>query len=154
MTIPVLPYAGTSGWSGSEASRDRALTQDGDGTTATRQERVVAVLTRAGTNGVTWKELADRMGMHHGQASGVLSVLHKEGLIARLVERRNRCSIYVVPECVGDRSTAPHGPTRASSAVLADVRAVCEALPDGPVSGAAVRAVLVALVDKHGGESS
>jgi hypothetical protein len=47
--------------------------------------------------------------MHHGQASGALSVLHKEGRIARLTERRNRCAVYVLPEYVQGRETSPHG---------------------------------------------
>jgi hypothetical protein len=56
--------------------------------------------------GRTWKELADIQSWHHGQASGVLSVLHKEGLIARLIEKRNRCAVYVMPEYVNGRAIA------------------------------------------------
>lgn len=46
---------------------------------------------------------------HHGTISGALSNLHQKGLVARLKERRSRCQVYVVPEFVGDRETAPHG---------------------------------------------
>ena len=93
--LPLLPYAGTSGWSGSDASRDRAKSEDGNGTTANRQSIVSAIVFLSASHGTTWKELADELGWHHGQASGVLSVLHKAGRITRLAERRNNCHVYV-----------------------------------------------------------
>jgi hypothetical protein len=62
--------------------------------------------------------LADICGWHHGQASGALSDLHKAGLIARLVERRNRCSVYVLPEHVGGRATAAHGRNKPAAATV------------------------------------
>jgi hypothetical protein len=121
--LPDLPYAGTSGWSGSETSRERAETADADGTTTERQQAVLRLLRErnvyadtpgnpvwtGGIGGLTWKELGVLAGMHHGQASGALSVLHKEGRIARLTERRNRCAVYVLPEYVQGRETSPHG---------------------------------------------
>lgn len=107
--IPALPYAGTSGWSGSEASRERAEREDRDGTTSNRQATVLGFLTSRGAQGATWRELAQVTGWHHGQATGALSALHKGGLVARLHERRERCSVYVVPEHVGGRATAAHG---------------------------------------------
>lgn len=106
---PVLPYAGTSGWSGSATSKQRAARADRDGTTSVRQSSTIAALREAGYTGLTWAEVADRMGWHHGTASGALSVLHKEGLIARLAVSRDRCRIYVLPEYVGDRPTEGHG---------------------------------------------
>lgn len=106
---PSTPYAGTSGWSGSDTSRERAERDDSDGTTADRQQRVLAILARLGAEGTTWKELAAATDWHHGQASGALSVLHKVGKVARLTERRNRCQVYVLPEHVNGRDTAPHG---------------------------------------------
>lgn len=105
----VLPYAGTSGWSGSETSKDRALTEDSSGITAERQRKVLNELQFAGEMGLTWKELADLYKWHHGQASGVLSVLHKEGMIARLTIRRNKCAVYVLPNQVKGRDVAEHG---------------------------------------------
>lgn len=108
--LPELPYAGTSGWSGSQASRERAEAADTDGTTKGRQKAALAALGARGNLGLTWKELADRLGLHHGQASGVLSGLHKAGRIARLATgRRQRSSVYVLPEYVEGRTTAPHG---------------------------------------------
>ena len=97
-TLPVLPYAGSSGWSGSETSRERALGQDYDGTTANRQTLVLRILwEQVKYDGITWSELSEKTGWHHGSSSGVLSILHKEGLIARLKDRRGKCAIYVAP---------------------------------------------------------
>lgn len=106
---PVLPYAGTSGWSGSATSKERATRADRDGTTSARQAQTLMALAAAGPDGLTWLELSHAEGWHHGTASGVLSVLHKEGRIARLSVSRDRCRIYVLPEYVEDRSTESHG---------------------------------------------
>lgn len=104
-----LPYAGTSGWSGSATSQERAAREDADGTTSRRQDQTLFALAGRHSMGLTWRELGQARGWHHGQASGVLSVLHKTGRIARLVERRDKCAVYVLPDYVGDRTTAPHG---------------------------------------------
>ena len=55
--------------------------------------------------GATWKELAEQLSLHHGSASGVLSVLHLTGKVERLNETRNRCKIYVLPDFVAGRMT-------------------------------------------------
>lgn len=107
--FPVLPYAGTSGYSGSSTSEERARRDDRGGRTKERQTQVIVALVRAGRHGLTWKELATQFGWHHGQASGALSVLHKEEIICRLSERRDRCKVYVTPEYVYDRQTEKHG---------------------------------------------
>lgn len=107
--LPVLPYAGTSGWSGSDTSKARAVEADRDGTTTARQMRTLTLLRDAGVTGLTWKEMSDITGEHHGQVSGSLSNLHKEGLIARLSESRLRCKVYVLPEHVNGRDTEPFG---------------------------------------------
>lgn len=112
LRIPLLPYAGTSGWSGSETSHARAVTSDRDGTTSAHQRQALESLALAMTRGRTWRELADEYGWHHGTASGVLSVLHKEGLIARLTYSRQRCKVYVLPEHVMRRATEQHGRKR------------------------------------------
>ena len=120
---PVLPYGGeddpNSGYAaGAATSEERARRDDADGTTSKRQAKTLWALGaedgggRGGTGreyGLTWKELADVGGWHHGQASGVLSNLHKAGKIARLTERRNRCFIYVLPEYVNSRETQEQG---------------------------------------------
>lgn len=107
---PILPYAGTSGWSGTATSRDRALAADRDGTTSKRQRTALAHLASSLDHGRTWRELATITGWHHGQASGVLTILHKAGRIARLTERRQRCRVYVLPEHVDGRETEPYSP--------------------------------------------
>lgn len=107
--IPVLPYAGTSGWSGTDTSRERAVTADSSGETSRRQRRVMRLLYQAQDDGLTWKGLAAETGWHHGQASGVLSVLHKDGMIARLTERRGRCRVYVHPHYINGRETDSQG---------------------------------------------
>jgi hypothetical protein len=109
-TVLHLPYAGTSGWSGSDTSQERAIREDNNGTTRSRQALVRRFLLRSGARGGTWRELADEYGWHHGQASAVLSVLHKESVIYRLsTERRERCAVYVAPEYLGERHFAMHG---------------------------------------------
>jgi DNA-binding MarR family transcriptional regulator len=106
LELPLTPYAGTSGWSGSTTSQDRAIQEDLNGTTKGRQSLTLRVINASKTYGMTWKELADETGWHHGQASGVLSVLHKEGLIARLTERRGKCAVYVGLNSVNGRKTS------------------------------------------------
>ena len=57
---------------------------------------------------MTWKDLSEVTGWHHGTASGALSVLHKVDRICRLSESRNRCKIYVLEEFVNERATEAH----------------------------------------------
>lgn len=106
----LYPYAGTSGYAaGSAASEDRARTEDADGTTSKRQRSVRTYVAFRGAHGATWREVASALDLHHGQASAALSVLHKEGRLVRLVERRGgRSQVYVTPDHVLDRETAPH----------------------------------------------
>ncbi|NDB58602.1 hypothetical protein EB001_09165 [bacterium] len=103
MNQPILPYAGTSGWSGSDTSKERAIREDKDGTTSLRQSQTLVHVRHQLERGLTWKELAEIQNWHHGQASGALSVLHKAGLISRLNERRNKCAVYVANEHVKGR---------------------------------------------------
>ena len=93
--VPYRPYKGTAGWSGTDTSKARAIDNIASGREENNQARALAYLKLAGTNGMTWKELADGTGWHHGTASGVLSVLHKSGAIVRTIKVRNRCKIYV-----------------------------------------------------------
>lgn len=129
--LPELPYAGTSGWSGSETSHERAVSEDESGTTTERQGRVLAILAAAGRVGATWREVADSTGWHHGQASGALSVLHKRDRVARLAERRNKCQVYVLPEYVDGRETKPHGRAVLTPEETAALDEVHEAIEDG-----------------------
>lgn len=104
-----LPYAGTSGWSGTDTSRQRAVTRDTNGDTAEVQTFVYRYLLWQRETGSTWKEIAEASGWHHGTVSGALSVLHKTGKIARLLETRARCRVYVLPPYIGDRETDSQG---------------------------------------------
>lgn len=106
---PVLPYAGTSGWSGSDTSKERAVKADESGRTAWRQSQTVKFLNQRGAYGCTWRELGEHYGWHHGTATGVLSVLHKNANIARLSMRRDKCKVYVMPDYVDGRATEKHG---------------------------------------------
>lgn len=108
-TEPVLPYAGTSGFSGSDTSELRARSRDRDGSTAKLQKDILEHLATRGAEGATWNELGDELGLHHGTVSGGLSVLHKAGIIARLVERRGKSKVYVLPQYVQGRMTELQG---------------------------------------------
>ena len=124
---PSLPYGGgsdpNSGFAGSPASEARARIEDRTGVTQRRQRQVLAAVRRHGEHGRTWREVAVDLNLHHGQASGALSNLHKTGRLARLVETRQRCHIYVVPEAVDGRPTGSAGRT-SGSALLAEMAAL------------------------------
>lgn len=104
-----LMYGGTEGSSGSDASHERAAREARDGTATARQRVLIDSLAGAGAEGLTWRELGTATGLHHGQVTGGLSNLHKAGLIARLTEKRGRCSVYVTPEFVAGRATTAQG---------------------------------------------
>lgn len=120
-TQPALPYAGGSGWSGSDTSHARQVREDLDGTTASRQRDALMVAASAGARGITVGYLRYLTGWHHGQASGTLSCLHKAGRLARLADTRAGMALYVLPECVEGRETRAHG--RAPSAEVVALRA-------------------------------
>lgn len=150
MAGPVLPYAGTSGWSGTDTSRERAETADKDGTTAKRQGEVLSLVAEAKTYGATVKEIRYMGDLHHGQASSVLSNLHKVGKLALLTERRQRCHVYVLPEHVNGRETVEHKankpptPSPETTAVLQVLRYLdyAEARDVRLVSTASVRRII------------
>lgn len=106
---PELPYNGTSGHSGTDTSRERALHADRSGKTALRQAQALNLLAQRKLWGMTWKELSEITGLHHGTASGVLSVLHKAGRIARLKETRKGCKVYVDVACIKGRVVERQG---------------------------------------------
>jgi hypothetical protein len=102
----ILPYGGTSGWSGSEASRDRAIIADKNGITGLNQRLTYNAVQHQGLRGLTWFELAEMQNWHHGTASATLSVLNKAGLLIRLKDCRYKSSVYVTPEYVHGREIA------------------------------------------------
>jgi hypothetical protein len=109
LDAPVLPYNGTSGWSGTDTSKQRVEESDKSGKTTRVQEFIYMHLLVRKERGSTWKEIADISTLHHGKVSGALSVLHKEGKISRLLESRNRCRVYVLNEYVSGRETDSQG---------------------------------------------
>lgn len=76
------------------------------------QDRTRRLLDDYGAEGLTVEDLRALTGWHHGQASGVLSAMHQQGDIARLVKTQNGCHIYVLPAYVNGRTTQPYGRTR------------------------------------------
>ena len=135
---PVLPYPDavtgmSSGWSGSETSADRARMEDSTGVTTKRQGEVLGALAWKEKYGATWVELGSNLGLHHGQISGPLSVLHKAGKIARLTEKRDRCAVYVLPEHVQGRETSAHGRRRQApdTPLLIKIREVATRYAEG-----------------------
>ena len=92
---PFVPYNGTAGWSCTDTSKERAMINLRTGREYNNQQKALALLKQYGRFGLTWKELSDKTDMHHGTASGVLSVLHKSGAILRGKGlSRNRCKLY------------------------------------------------------------
>ena len=106
------PFGGsepTSGWAGSDTSKARATQADRDGTTAGRWNATQSAASEAGPFGITYPDLCEKYGWNHGQASGVLSTMHKAGRLSRLTTKRNKCKVYVLPDQVRDRETEPYG---------------------------------------------
>lgn len=116
MTV-ALPYAGTSGWSGTDTSRERAEEADSTGATASRQRELRQIGKDLGTYGITVTELKQREGWaHHGTASGTLTTLHMVGDFVRLSQKRGRCKVYVHADHVAGRETEPFAPSKAKVA--------------------------------------
>lgn len=136
LALPALPYDGTSGHAGSDASDARATAADSDGTTGRRQARTVALLHQAGPGGLTWAELGEATGWHHGTASGALSALHRAGMVVRLVEQRNGSHVYVHPLHQGDRPADKPRPVAGTRAALDVLAAVDGLLAAGQVDAA------------------
>lgn len=105
---PSLPYAGTSGWSGSDTSRRRAVNADKSGVTSRNQQLAMDLLAYKAVVGMTYFEFGVAVGKGHGTTSGVLSDLHKDGRIARLKETRSGRKVYVLHEWVNGRDTEEH----------------------------------------------
>jgi hypothetical protein len=94
MSSAYIPYNGTASWSGTDTSRERAMTNLRTGKEYNNQQKALTLLKEI-RQGLTWQELSYLTGMHHGTASGVLSVLHKSGAIVRSTQVRDKCKVYV-----------------------------------------------------------
>ena len=115
--LPELPYAGTSGWSGSSTSKQRAIFEDTSGITSKRQTQILQFLSETRETGATWHEIGRRLDLHHGQVSGSLSNLHKAGRIVRLTETRDRSKIYVLTDHRAGRDIEPHKPNSRKTSI-------------------------------------
>ena len=139
--LPVLPYGMSSGWSGSDTSRERAEKADSSGVTGRNQRQTYRLLEEAGSHGMTWSELAGLAQWHHGTASGALSALHKAGVIARLAERRGRSAVYVLPKFVNGRETHSHQPNLSAKLLSSILEELQADLEKGHVSTALARVI-------------
>ena len=90
-----LAYGETAGYVQRASSKERAVREVKDGTLSKRQQLLLVFLDAAGTDGLTWKQLADITALHHGQVSGALSIMHKNNEIFALRIVRDRCHPYV-----------------------------------------------------------
>jgi hypothetical protein len=90
-----LAYGETAGYVQRTSSKERAVREVKDGTLSKRQQLLLVFLDAAGTDGLTWKQLADITALHHGQVSGALSNLHGAGMVFMLRTQRNKCHPYV-----------------------------------------------------------
>lgn len=113
--LPVTPYNGTGGWSGTQTSRDRAERMVATGDLSRTQACVMKQLAQAQRDGCIVHEITilrqnGNGYMHHGSVSGALSNLHQHGKISRLESKRNNCHIYVLNEFVDGRELSPFTP--------------------------------------------
>lgn len=91
----------------------------------TRYDTVQALLGEVGETGMTWKEFDTATGWnHHGRSTAALSGLHKQGRLVRLSLKREKCSVYVLPEHVNGRETIAHGQRASSKASAGDTSAL------------------------------
>ena len=79
----------------SDTSRARAVREDLTGATTKRRRQIADLVREGGLLGMTWAELADATGLHHGQVSGALSKLHEMGFIFQRRDTRNGSHPYV-----------------------------------------------------------
>jgi len=90
-----LPYNGTAGYVRTPASRERAVREVRTGVLSERLQRIESLLLLRGRQGMTWVEVAQNLGLHHGQASGALSTMHRLGVVFALRAKHHRCHPYV-----------------------------------------------------------
>lgn len=105
-TYPETDGSYTTGHSGTDTSREQAKS----GKARLAQSQVMFHFQSWSTTGRTVAELRAAMpDYHHGSISSALTNLHRAGTLARLVEKRDRCHVYVLADCVNGRPTQPPG---------------------------------------------
>ncbi len=107
---PALTYDGTEGSNPAPASEERARRRAEDGSAAASQVAILADLGAHGMFGSTCHEAERRLGMSHETYTGARTNLHRRGDIVRLLERRERRHVYVMPEYVMSRDVVPFRP--------------------------------------------
>lgn len=113
-------YAGTTGHSGTDTSRAQAEPHKH----ARVQDLVLLYIGSRGQVGATIADLRAQFDyLHHGSLSSALTNLHRDGRLARLVDKRDRCHIYVLPVDVGDRPVEQPTASAYRGAVPSDAQA-------------------------------
>ena len=114
--LPALAFRdGTSsGFSGTDTSKERAQLRDLTGATSEVQRAIINSLKLSRLRGRTVGELDEELFElgHHGTISGAVSNLHKKELICRLKDKRNHMKIYVMPYNTAERITETQGRKR------------------------------------------
>ena len=78
-----------------DASLHRAIRLSMSKDHAKRIEVILDLIAASVEYGMTWHELSEITGLHHGQISGILSKLHQEQKIFALKIMRNRSHPYI-----------------------------------------------------------
>ena len=104
----------------SDTSHARAVNEDLAGTTTKRRKQISDIVRAEFTQGMTWAELANATGLHHGQVSGALSKLHEMGRLFQRRDTRNGCHPYVHADFRGqfDDNEVNDEPVKTRSTVL------------------------------------
>jgi len=89
--VNLFTYADTIGSVDRETSRTRTTRNEA----AQRAQQILDLLNPQATAGLTWKQIAQVTGLHHGQVSGLLSNMHRAGLVAQLRIRKDGCHPYI-----------------------------------------------------------
>ncbi len=93
------------------------------------QKHVTRLIDDAAHYGRTVAEIRDLLpAHHHGTLSGVLSVLHRDMVIARLTEKRGGCKIYVHPDYLDGRAAEQQGREGYSKQEVEEAMAIREFL--------------------------
>lgn len=92
MGRPIAPYVDR------EASIQRAVKESRDGTYKKRRDIIEHIVRASWLQGLTWSELSELLDLHHGQVSGVLSVLHDDGILVALAKTRLGSHPYIHKE--------------------------------------------------------
>lgn len=86
-------YNGTFGSVPTETSMAREEHERESGLASQRARDVLEVLEHY-PHGLTWRQLGSILGLHHGQISGALSNLHRQGRVFVIREKRQGCFPY------------------------------------------------------------